>query len=224
MANDSAYLPTLLFCTSYMEAESAWLHRYRPWVDYHQTLPLRREATFMLDDASPYLPSDDRIAVSHALPPALDARIRLYRFDDHLGNRRHIGWWRSFLFALRIAREYGLRKIIHVESDAYLLSQRIVDYVTDLQHGWTVLWCPLYQIPEAGIQIIAEDQFAALQRFAEADLREVARALAEKSLPFTHVEKGFYGDRYGEYRSRIPFTADYACQVHAARMTPVYRG
>jgi hypothetical protein len=208
-----------------MEAESSWLHRYLPWIDYYHAFPLQREATFMLDDSSPYAANDNRVAIQQgALTPPQPGTIQLYRFAEHLGNKRHIGWWRSFLFSLRIARAYGLRKIIHIESDAYILSGHLVDYLEGLQSGWTVLWCPLYQMPEAGIQVIVEDQFTAMQRFAEMDVSEVSRTLAEQSLPFTCVEKGFYGDRYGEIRRRIPRTADYACQVNAFKMTPTYRG
>ena len=148
-------LPTLLFCTAYIAEESWWLGRYKPWVDYYQPLPLRRDATFMLDDLSPYIPEDQRLVVLDDLPSKVDPqRINLYRFAEHIGNdrrNRHRGWWRSFLFSLQIARQYGLRKIIHVESDAYLISQRVVDYLTNLDSGWTALWCPTYQMPEAQI-------------------------------------------------------------------------
>jgi len=79
-------------------------------------------------------------------------------------------------------------------------------------------------MPEAAIQVIAEDQFAAMQRFVDLGFHEASRVMPEKSLPFTRVEKGFYGDRYGEFRARgIPRTADYACQViHASTKAPKY--
>ena len=222
-------LPTLLFCTSYMDEESWWLGRYKPWVDHYQALPLRRDATFMLDDFSPYVPEDHRFVILDDLPSSVDPKkIHLYRFAEHVGNdrrNRHQGWWRSFLFSLQIARQYGLRKIIHIESDAYLISQQVIDYLSNLDSGWTALWCPLYQLPEAAIQVIAEDQFPAMQRFVDMGFREASRTMPEKSLPFTRVERGFWGDRYGEFRSRIPRTADYACQViHASTKAPRYAG
>lgn len=206
-----------------MDVESWWLGRYQPWIDYYQTVPLRRDATFMLDDASPYVPEDQRLDILDKLPACVDpGKIQLYRFTEHLGNKRFRGWWRSFLFSLQIARSYGFRKIVHVESDAYLLSQQLVDYVNELDSGWTALWCPLYRIPETGIQVIAEDQFPSLQRFAEMDLVELSRKLAENILPFTRVETRFHGNRYGEYRTRIPRTADFACQANPT-MAPTYR-
>jgi hypothetical protein len=134
-----------------MDEESWWLGRYKPWVDHYQTLPLRRAATFMLDDFSPYVPEDHRFVILDDLPSRVDPeKIYLYRFAEHIGNdrrNRHRGWWRSFLFSLQIARQYGLRKIIHIESDAYLISQQVIDYLSNLDSGWTALWCPLYQIP-----------------------------------------------------------------------------
>lgn len=212
--------PTLLFCTSYMDSPDAWKRRYGPWVDYYATIPLARSATFLIDDASSYLPEDPRLAVGDDLPSNLDnAPFHLHRFANRLGRGTaaehwpHWGWWRSFLFSVKIARRYGFRKIIHVESDAYLLSRSIVDYLNRLDAGWTAFWCPRYEMPEAGIQVIAEDQFAAMEQLAETDVRTLAKKLAEYCLPFTRVDKSFVGNRYGEYRQTIPGYADFACQI-----------
>jgi hypothetical protein len=46
--------------------------------------------------------------------------------------------------------------------------------------------------------------------------------MPEITLPFTHVEQGFAGDRYAEYRSDIPEDADYAAQTLPS-MTLRYR-
>jgi hypothetical protein len=210
-------LPTLLFCTSFVDSQESWDARYRPWVDFQQSMPLCRDATFMFDDASPYRPDDPRIVVGETLPDSPDhERIHFHRFGSHLGRRGltgHLGWWRSFTFALDVAERYGFRKLIHVESDAYVLSRRGADYIEGLASGWTALWCPRYNMPETGIQVIVEDQFAAMRRIADLGVETLARSLAETSLPFTHVEKGLAGSRYGEYRKRVPSYADYACQV-----------
>jgi len=212
-----AMLPTLLFCTSYIDSEATWLRRYRPWLDFIESVPLDRTATFMVDDASPYPPSDPRLAIRTALPNSLaPGKVHLYRFERHLGRAGlagYTGWWRSFLFSLDIAERYGFLKIVHIESDALLLSRRAVDYVNALTSGWTALWCPRYNIPETAIQAIVHDQFSAFRRIGEAGVEACAATLAEISLPFTHVEKGLAGNRYGEYRMRIPAYADYACQV-----------
>lgn len=221
-------LQTLLFCTSFIDSEETWLRRYRPWLDFAESMPLDRVATFIIDDASTYCPDDPRLAIHSTLPHTLAPRkVHFYRFDRHLGRAGlagYTGWWRSFLFSLDIAQRYGFRRLVHIESDAYLLSQRAVDYVNGLTGGWTALWCPRYNIPETGIQIIVHDQFAALRSIAAAGLEMCSATLAEISLPFTHVEKGLAGNRYGEYRTRIPKYADYACQVIPGMVPPRFEG
>ena len=79
-------LPALLFCTSYMDSQDAWKRRYARWVDYYEKIPLARSATFLIDDASPYLPEDPRLAVGGDLPAALGPfPVHMHRFANHLG-------------------------------------------------------------------------------------------------------------------------------------------
>ena len=59
---------------------------------------------------------------------------------------------------------------------------------------------------------------------ASRGLDTLTRSLAELTLPFTHVERGFAGNRYGERGGRIPGYADYACQVNYSTMETRYRG
>lgn len=219
--------PTLLFCTSHIASEDAWHARYRPWLDYYDNVPLRRDATYMFDDASPFRPSDARLEIEEALADTPDfSKVRFHRFATHLGREGlvgHLGWWRSFIHSLEVARRYGFRRIVHVESDAYLLSEPLVEYLNSLESGWTVLWCDRYKLPEPAIQVIAEDQYPALQGIARMGVETLARQMAELTLPFTHVERRFAGNRYGETRRRIPGYADYACQIDAGRTPVVFR-
>jgi hypothetical protein len=221
-------LKTLLFCTAYCADEAAWQRRYRRWLDHHRSIPLRNAATFIIDDSSPHIPADPDVHLLHELPGRADlpGETCIYRFATHLGREGltgHFGWWRSFLFSLDIARAFGFRKIVHVESDAYLLSRRIVDYVNALDSGWTVMWCPKYNFPEPAIQIIAADRFAEMADVASAGVARLGQALAEFTLPYTQVEKRFVGNRYGEQRSRIPGYADFACQIDASEIAVAFR-
>ena len=219
---------TLLFCTSYCPDAAAWRARERRWLDHHLALPLRRDATFVIDDASPYVPDDPDVATMSSLPVRLPdgPRAFVYRFATHEGRRGlygHRGWWRSFLFSLEIARALGFARIVHIESDAFLLTRRIVDRFNELDDGWTAFWFPAYGVPEPALQVIAEDQFDAMAAFATRTLDDLTQDLAENMLPFTRIERNFSGNRYGEMRGRIPGYADYACQVNASLATR-YRG
>ncbi len=222
-------LRTLLFCTSFCSDEAAWRSRQRRWLDHHLALPLEHEAVFVIDDASPFVPADPDVRVLDALPPTLpgEPRAFFYRFATHEGRIRltgHRGWWRSFLFSLEIARAYGFERIVHVESDAFLLSRRIVDRINATTDGWTAYWCPQYGIPEPALQVIAHDQFDAMAVVAARGLDALTVALAELTIPFTRIERGYAGNRYGESRGRIPGYADYACQVNAPAIAVRYRG
>ena len=210
-------LKTLLFCTSYFESDTAWSERYRRWLDYYRARTLRRDALFMFDDGSPIAPPARDIATITALPDRLEPPAEyLYHFPDRLGRVALFdlpGWWRSFFFAFEVARRYGFDKVVHVESDAYILSQKMIEHVNALDRGWTAMWCPRYESPEAAIQIVARDQFDTVGAIAARGVGAMRGVFAERFLPFTSIERGFAGNRYGEYRSRIPEYADFATQV-----------
>ena len=222
-------LRTLLFCTSFCSDEAAWRSRQRRWLDHHLALPLEHDAVFVIDDASPFVPADPDVRVLDALPPTLsgEPRAYFYRFATHegrIGLTGHRGWWRSFLFSLEIARAYGFERIVHVESDAFLLTRRIVDRINATADGWTAFWCPQYGVPEPALQVIAHDQFDAMAAVGALGLDALTKALAELTIPFTRIDRGCAGNRYGESRSRIPGYADFACQVNAPSLAIRYRG
>ena len=198
-------MKSILFCTSYIKNEQAWRERYQRWLDYYQDGPIRADKKIMIDDGSPYLPPPESIKTVPSTAPLSLFRddTVIMRFEDNLGRQSisaYPGWWRSFLHSITIARELGADKIIHIESDAYILSPRLADFINDIDSGWHVMWTERYQFPETAIQVICSDQFEVFEQFKARQPDLNYGDLAERLLPFTSVDRQFKGERYSEIR------------------------
>ena len=204
-------MKSILFCTSYIKDEQAWQERYQRWLDYYRDGPIKAAKKIMIDDGSPYLPPPDIIkTVTNMAPLSLfnDDKV-IVRFDNNLGRQSvsaYPGWWRSFLHSVTLAKELGADKIIHLESDAYILSPRLADFINGIESGWHVMWTERYQFPETAIQVICSDQFDVFEQFKarQPDLND--GDLAENLLPFTSVDRQFKGERYSEMRKHSGFS------------------
>ena len=212
---------TLVFCTSYIADRRAWDERYERWLRHHLAIDFGKALICMIDDASPFRPEAERIQlvdVGQPRPPRPERPLML-RFDNRLGRiavDNYPGWWRSFLYSVPLAEDYGCRKIVHIESDAYILTRRMADFINAIESGWTAFWCRRWNFPETAIQVICEDQFDAMQALLYGGWERYAGKLAECTLPFTNVVKDPQGDRYGEFSQSIPDFADFAMQVTPA--------
>jgi hypothetical protein len=221
---------TLLFATMYIGSE-AEIPRYRKYLDYYipRLEMLGASNLVLMDDGSnrgylemlgfPIFQADqlpEDMFMRDALlnhEPQTTNHVSIITFPDHLGRKELFdfpGWWRSFLFSFRELN--GFDKIIHIESDAYIYSGRLFEYIRGLSDGWSVLWCPRHKFPETQIQVICDGQINKIKGFAPYEIRHF-QADPERNLPFTHIEKSFKGDRYFEYPQEIPKDADYSCQT-----------
>ena len=212
---------TLVFCTSYIADQRAWDERYDRWLKHHLAIDFGNALFCVIDDASPFRPDAARIQLVDAgqlFPQHPDGPLML-RFRDRLGRiaiDNYPGWWRSFLYSVPIAEHYDCRKIVRIESDAYILTRRMADFINGIDSGWTAFWCRRWNFPETAIQVICEDQFDAMQALMYGGWERYAGKLAERTLPFTSVVKDPHGNRYGEFLQRIPGFADFAMQVTPA--------
>ncbi|MDG7001213.1 MAG: hypothetical protein JRN15_19120 [Nitrososphaerota archaeon] len=212
-----------MFCTSFFDIGSeAYSSRWNRWLDYY--MPRMRclgaDRIFIIDDGSS--PGNINLNVSivdadRALPANIPEGVVVFRFQEHLGRQSVFcfpGWWRSFTYCCQIAKAYSFCKIIHIESDAFVLTGRMASYISSLSDGWTALWCPRYKRPETAIQVICSDSLSILEKYYHAGIALWSkRVCAELVLPFSRVESHFIGDRYGEYTSIIPDGADFSAQT-----------
>ena len=201
-------MKSIIFCTSFIRDADAWESRYKRWLDYYRDVPIEAVKKIMIDDGSPFSPPAHLIkTVSNTAPLAgLDDPNLIIRFENNLGRQSikdYPGWWRSFLHSVAVAKELGADKIIHIESDAYVLSQRLVDFINQTRTGWHVLWTQHNNFPETAIQVICRDQFDVFENFKAQNPSLHFPDYAERILPFTDVNREFIGDRYSElHRNR----------------------
>jgi len=213
---------TLVFCTAFSgpstQPWASWNVRYRRWLDAIATSHLHYDQILIVDDGSPTLPNWPGTAVMTHLGTQRPAeRVVIFHFPDNLGRSavfEYPGWFRSFTFAATYAKRYGFEKIIHIESDAFLVSQRIQEFCNSVEDDWVTFLGPRHGYPEAAIQIMVGE---GLRRFYEIALRpysDFAGKPIEMALPFTRVEHQFTGDRYGEYLPYVPADADWTTQIY----------
>lgn len=201
---------SFIFCTSYIDnnhpAHSS--KRYKRWIDYYYNKLefFQADALFILDDGSPdiYLNEDVNIVDPVNLPSEVEKKINLVHFADNLGRpsqRDYRGWWRSFSSAIILAEKYRFDKFIHIESDFFIVSREMIDYVRRVSFGWTAFYSNFFNFPESGIQIICKDSFKVYTDLYENLFfhKFSINKSAEWHLPFSHVEKKFAGDRLGEF-------------------------
>ena len=220
-------MKSFLFCTMYIQESRRDLdaRRLEQWLEYY--LPRKDTLVitniFLIDDGSSL---DEvyklkyKLLVFNAdlpLPEKLpgNEEIVVFRFSNHLGrisNEKFPGWRRSFSFSSQIAHKYSFEKIIHCESDAIICRARMFRYINSLNRGWTTFWVPFYSFPETAIQVICKDSISQLEHLFKDQAWFYSDVLTEYILPFSSVDKGFIGDRYGEYRASYPVYADYVCQ------------
>jgi len=219
-------MKSFVFCTSFFESEDHYDTRISRWVNYYKSLEFTKDKPLVIiDDGSPDISFCDKEfnIIDPDNPPEKLERINFIRFPNHLGRFSHLayfGWWRSFLYSFKVAEKYKFDKIIHVESDCYLLTSKITNYIENSNKGWATFWTKKYSFPETNIQVINKDMFHAHPKIEEKLNREKKKSFgflagfhAEHVLPFTNIEKNFTGDRYGEEGLPQKPEYDYYCQT-----------
>ena len=224
-------LKTLVFCTSYHSTSEGWNDRHTIWIRALQNSRLRFDQLLIVDDASSVLPKWSNVEIiTEAQQPRVEcvqteASIVLYTHTNRLGRASVFefpGWYRSFAFGVLYGASHGFEKIIHIESDAFLISSRIQDHFNAFETGWFACWCEAYHFPEIAIQAAAGDEIAHMAAFVEKSYAQMEGQIHEFVFPFTHIECRFVGNRYGEMIGHVPRHADYSAQTHNGQPDAFY--
>lgn len=235
-------MKTFIFCTSYINNNDINNNntRINKWINYYDTLKksFNAEHLMLIDDASPVidLNMDVEVYDTEDLPETISSPINIFRFKNNLGRptwKDYQGWWRSFTFSLEIAKKYEYDKIIHIESDFYIVSEMMIEYIKNFNHGWGTFFSNYHNFPETAIQIICKDSFLEFEKIAlkikENKYKTDNYVPAELFLPFSSVEKQFHGDRLGQpevfdawLRNVNNRKIDYIGQVHPYHKSDFY--
>lgn len=227
-------MKTLIFCTSYINnnSDSNNKERYRRWVEFYleRMKYFNSEHLFLIDDGSPDIDNfgnEMDILDPENMPESINKNINLVHFKNNLGRptwNDYQGWWRSFTFSYKIAQLYDYDKIIHIESDFYITSHKMAEYIKNTTKGWIAPFSRFHGFPETAIQIICKDTYSKLRDlYEEAVKRNFSfDQIAELYIPFTKIEESFLGDRLGQNEIlqkwlgfiETPFDLDYFGQLH----------
>ena len=222
----------LVFCTAFVSRTGSdyyqWDVRYRIWLEAVRRLPIRVDQILFVDDGSDTSPSwEDLQVIEEGESYKTDAPVVFFKFGNNLGRKAFSdfpGWVRSFFFAAKFASANEFDKVIHLESDAFLISAGACRYVDGLRDGWTAFWCPRHNRPESGIQVIAGNELATYQAWSERPVESFTDCVIETTLPFTRIAHALRGDRYGELGRRgTRRTLTSVCKVFQ-HGSPTFRG
>jgi hypothetical protein len=209
---------TLVFCTSYSATTLLWTMRYRVWVNAIQGGEIEQDHILLVDDASPVLPEWPDAYVTSRLQDDLPASgVTLYRFDRRLGRQGRTiypGWYRSFCLAARFAEFHQFEKVVHIESDGFIITSRMQHYINAVTDDWIAPSIQSHAMPESAIQVMAGSGLLSFVHFARKPYSEIVGAAAENILPFTRIESCFIGSRYGEKLHHVPREADFVTQTN----------
>lgn len=131
--------------------------------------------------------------------------VRILRNEDHIprgfaqANDYKYGW-RSIWQMQLIMGDYD--KIILLDADAFILTKRLAHWIRDLDKGWVSLWTYRHNYADTP-WILTRDAYPhylsyiagrSLEDFIKT---EVGKCM-EQRIPFTHSEKSFKSERFGE--------------------------
>lgn len=195
-------MKTALFSLCYLEGNdlqgNSRLRRNQRYVDYYSTIKeeLGFETIILADNASkPYL-----VDTFRSLSQGMGYSVRIIRYNEHLPRRGPLDYpycWRG-LYELKTLFDEGYEKIICIDSDGFVLSKRLANYIKSCKSGWVSFQERKYSWPEAALHILCKDALPIYEGFTSVPYSAYNGKPMETLLPFTHLERSFCIGRFGE--------------------------
>lgn len=194
-------MKTILATTCWLDDEH-YFKRTQKWLDYYENM---NDLIF-----------DHIILVDNASSPENIARLKGSKFvvsrqEPHLTRASHLSYpfvWRAVFLMDKMEAD----KIIYMNTDVFLLSDKMTTWVNQLKEGWTVPWCKKHNFPEADLQILVKPNSDYSNFIKGRNYMSYNGQQMESILPVT-VDRSLKGDRYSEYKGGVvPDDADFITQ------------
>ena len=125
---------TLLFCSTYLTTDLDWEKRCRRWFEFHKNKGLKFDQYLIVDNGSPELPgwSDARVIYDFSRELFAHKDIIIFRFEDTVDNHGD----RAKQVAEQYLKEYNFDRLVNIESDTYVISNRLVRKINRTNPNW----------------------------------------------------------------------------------------
>lgn len=182
-----------------------FLDYYLAKTDYH---------IYVLDNSSP---AEELKRLRDKYETTDSARVTIVSLKPHYDRPSHLDYkylWRAVFFLSSFFVYYD--KIIYMDNDFYILSDKMFKYIEEIKSGWTTFYSAHYGFPETGCHVLTEcDEY---NDFVDMEMDDFVNKyngkIMEDVLPVTHVERSMIGDRYGELPNKPDKnTVDYWAQA-----------
>jgi hypothetical protein len=204
---------TVLYSTLYLNGSDLFgnnrLERTVRYLDYYHSLKDRLgfDKVVFADNVSDYELISQLIDRSKSY-------VSIHRYREHIPRLSVTDYgycWRGVWDMKRLIDE-GYEKIITIDTDAFILTSRMADWVRDLKDGWSTVWCNRYNFPESALHVLCKPAFPLFEEMIKKDWRTLnGKVFMESTLPYK-VEYKFNSDRWGETKTPQDVGMDLYCQ------------
>lgn len=197
-------MKTVLVSTCWLD-NADYMNKTKKWLNYYTDTiygSIKYDEIILLDNASKF---ENIRNLIDFYPDVL-----IQRFTKHLPRGGHLDYpyaWRAVDFFIDLFNEYD--KIIYMENDFYVLSNKMCSWINNINSGWHSAWCNKHNFPETALQVIVKDSE---DYRAGHPWSRLNGTTMELELPL-QVNKELKGDRHSEYLNTIPDNVDFSAQV-----------
>lgn len=192
--------PTALVAPCFLDGEDGYgnnrIRRNQRWVNYYTAIQnkIGFDDIWLLDNSS------TRENIDRFLD-GVDKTPFIQRFSERLVRREGMPhdypyYWRALWFIKNLFVSYD--KIICIDSDCFVLTERMASYIKNLDSGWTSFWCKRWNFPDSSIWVLTKPEFDLFLKCTQGDWSRKVGECMERDIPFTYVNKDFCCSRFGE--------------------------